>query len=65
MSGTRGQWCCLENEECLCWMNLSCLTMDVRSVIQAIHADHVWLLPGGMTSQLYVLVNNSFKDHLK
>jgi hypothetical protein len=28
------------------------LTMDGRSVIQAINIDHVWFLPGGMTSQL-------------
>jgi hypothetical protein len=40
------------------------LTMDVRSVIQGVNTDHVWLLHGGMTLQLYVLVNNSFKDHL-
>jgi hypothetical protein len=40
------------------------LTLDMKSVIHAVSCA-LAVTPGGMTSQLHVLVYNSFNDHLK
>jgi hypothetical protein len=39
------------------------LTLDARSMICAMNADLI--ISGGMTSELHILVNMPFKEHLK